>query len=285
MRILVPGGGGQLAAAIVCELSVSHEVFAFRRADLDVTDDGAVERAVATVRPDLIVNCAAYNDVDGAEDHPVEALNVNAFAVRAMARAALAHGAGLVHFSTDFVFDGTSAEPYRETDPPNPRSAYAASKLLGEWFAADVPRAYVLRVESLFGRAPAGPEPKGSVAAIVRTLAAGGTARVFEDRTVSPTYIPDAARATRELVERAVPPGVYHCVNSGACTWLELGRAIADRLGLEGRLTPIRMAEEPRRASRPRFCALSNEKLKQAGIAMPDWRDALDRYLPQCNQL
>jgi dTDP-4-dehydrorhamnose reductase len=285
MRILVPGGGGQLAAAIVCELSVSHEVFAFRRADLDVTDDGAVERAVATVRPDLIVNCAAYNDVDGAEDHPVEALNVNAFAVRAMARAALAHGAGLVHFSTDFVFDGTSAEPYRETDPPNPRSAYAASKLLGEWFAADVPRAYVLRVESLFGRAPAGPEPKGSVAAIVRTLAAGGTARVFEDRTVSPTYIPDAARATRELVERAVPPGVYHCVNSGACTWLELGRAIADRLGLEGRLTPIRMADEPRRASRPRFCALSNEKLKQAGIAMPDWRDALDRYLPQCNQL
>ena len=107
-----------------------------------------------------------------------------------------------MHYSTDFVFDGTATAPYTETDQPNPKSTYAASKLLGEWFAADAPRAYVLRVESLFGRAAGGGPSKGSVASIVKTLLAGGEARVFEDRTVSATYIIDAAAATLQLVEK-----------------------------------------------------------------------------------
>ena len=184
-------------------------------------------------RPDVIVNCVAYNDVDGAEDHAVEALNVNAFAVRALARAASATNATLVHYSTDFVFDGKASEPYVETDAPNPRSTYAASKLIGEWFAADAPRAYVLRVESLFGRAPGGPPAKGSVESIVRALAAGNEARVFEDRTVSPTYIIDGARATLTLLEQGAAPGLYHCVNSGRCTWLEFAQELARQLGVE----------------------------------------------------
>src|SRR5204863_6627527 len=115
---------------------------------------------------------------------PVDALATNAFGVRALARAAHAHGATLVHYSTDFVFDGAASAPYAETDRPNPQSTYAASKLIGEWFALDAPRAYVLRVESLFGRAPgAGPE-KGSAAGIMRALLAGGSPKVFADRTI-----------------------------------------------------------------------------------------------------
>src|SRR5438093_716916 len=189
MRIAVVGAGGQLGAAIAEACAAAgHETVAFTRADLDTTNDAAVAAAMARTHPDGIVNASAFTDVDGAEDAPVAALNVNAFAVRALARAAEAHNAVLVHFSTDFVFDGTASAPYTEQDRPNPRSVYAASKLLGEWFAADAPRAYVLRVESLFGRAPGGPPPKGSVAHIVNTIRAGGEARVFEDRTVSPTY-------------------------------------------------------------------------------------------------
>jgi dTDP-4-dehydrorhamnose reductase len=279
MRIAVVGARGQLGAAIVHELSPSHDVVPLTRADLDVTDDDAVAAGFRRLKPEVIINCAAFNDVDGAEDRPIEALNANAFAVRALARAASAAGGVLVHYSTDFVFDGAASEPYSEDDRPNPRSAYAASKLLGEWFASDAPRAYVLRVESLFGRAPGGPPPKGSVAAIVDALRAGRDVRVFEDRTVSPTYVVDAAYATRALVERHAPAGLYHCVNSGRCTWLEFAGQAARQLGVEARLVPVRTADVTLRARRPQFCALSNEKLRAAGVAMPAWQDALARFV------
>jgi dTDP-4-dehydrorhamnose reductase len=155
---------------------------------------------------------------------------------------------------------------------------YATSKLLGEWFAADAPRAYVLRVESLFGRAPgAGPE-KGSVAGIVNTLKAGGSPKVFEDRTISPTYVIDAARATRRLLESAAPAGLYHCVNSGRCTWLEFAQELVRQLHIEPRLVPVRMADMVLRAPRPQYCALSNEKLRSVGVEMPSWQDALKRF-------
>jgi dTDP-4-dehydrorhamnose reductase len=279
VRIAVVGARGQLGAAIVHECWGRHETIAFDRAALDLTDDQAVASAMERARPEVIVNCVAYNDVDGAEDHAVDALSVNAFAVRALARAASATNATLVHYSTDFVFDGKASEPYVETDAPNPRSTYAASKLIGEWFAADAPRAYVLRVESLFGRAPGGPQAKGSVESILRALEAGNEARVFEDRTVSPTYIIDAARATLGLVEQSATPGLYHCVNSGRCTWLEFALELSRQLGVRNpRLVPVRMADIKFRADRPLYCALSNAKLVAAGAVMPTWQDAVSRY-------
>jgi dTDP-4-dehydrorhamnose reductase len=279
VKIAVVGARGQLAAAVVHECAADHEVIPFTHEQLDVSDDMAVAAAMDRTRPDAIVNGVAFTDVDGAEDRPMEALNVNAFAVRALARAADRHGAPLVHYSTDFVFDGTATVPYTENDRPNPRSVYAATKLVGEWFALDRPRAYVLRVESLFGRAPGGRPAKGSVAGLVKTLRASATAKVFVDRTITPTYVIDAARATRLMLERSAPGGVYHCVNSGACTWFELAQELARQLGVEPRLEAVRQAEARLRASRPQFCALSNDKLRSAGIEMPPWQDALRRYL------
>jgi dTDP-4-dehydrorhamnose reductase len=279
MRVAVVGARGQLGTAILREFEPRHDVVAFGRDALDISDDAAVAAAMARVQPQAIINCAAYNDVDGAEDHPVEALNANAFAVRALARAAAEHDAAFVHYSTDFVFDGTASQPYTEADPPNPRSTYASSKLLGEWFAADAPRAYVLRVESLFGRAAGGGPARGSVATIVKALSAGREARVFEDRTVSATYIIDAALATRQLLEQASSPGVYHCVNAGHCTWFELARELAQHMGVEPKLVPIRMAELKLRAPRPLYCALSIAKLTAAGVVMPTWQDAVARFI------
>jgi dTDP-4-dehydrorhamnose reductase len=280
MRVVVTGARGQLGAALVHEFRSAHEVTAFGREELDVTDDGAVAETIDALHPDAIVNAVAYNDVDGAEDHPVEALNGNAFAVRALARAAQRTGAALVHYSTDFVFDGTASRPYTEADPPNPRSVYAASKLLGEWFAADPSRHYVLRVESLFGRAARGPKPKGTIGAMLSTFTAGGEVRAFEDRTVSPTYILDAARATQLLLEQRAQPGLYHCVNTGECTWLDFARELARQLGVaEPRIAPVRMADVRLRAQRPQYCVLSNERLRSAGVSMPAWQDALARYL------
>jgi dTDP-4-dehydrorhamnose reductase len=279
MRIAVVGARGQISAAVIHECQADHELIAFSRAELDVTDDGAVAAAMEAARPDAIVNGAAFTDVDGAEDHPIDALNINAFGVRALARAAAMLGATLVHYSTDFVFDGRVSQPYTEEDRPNPRSVYAASKLLGEWFALDAPRAYVLRVETLFGRAPGGGPPKGSVAGIGQALKAGRAPTVFADRTISPTYVIDAARATRRLIEGSAPPGIYHCVNSGSCTWVELARELARLLGVEPRLNPTRMADVPLRAARPQYCALANDKLRSVGVDMPSWQDALARYV------
>ena len=276
------GAGGQLGAAVVHECAGAHDTVALTRRQLDVSDAEGLTAVMDRLRPDVIVNGAAFTNVDAAEERPLEALDVNAFAVRDLARAAGRHGATLVHYSTDFVFDGRASDPYTEEQPPNPQSTYAASKLLGEWFALDAPRAYVLRVESLFGRVPNGPAAKGSVAGILKTLEAGGAAKVFADRTISPTYIIDAARATRQLVERdaaGAPPGVYHCVNSGSCTWLELAQELAQRLGVTATLEPVRMADMPLRATRPQYCALSNAKLQALGITMPPWQDALARYV------
>jgi dTDP-4-dehydrorhamnose reductase len=279
MRVAVVGANGQLGAALVHEWAAAHEVTAFTRTALDVSDERAVAAAMARTRPETILNAAAFTDVDAAEARPIDALNGNAFAVRALARAAQQHGATLVHYSSDFVFDGKTASPYTESDQPNPQSVYAASKLLGEWFANDAPRTYVLRVESLFGLAPGGGSEKGSVATILNAINTGVAVKVFEDRTVSPSYRADVVRATRRLVESAAAPGLYHCVNSGHCTWLEFARELAGQLGVEPTLVPIRLADAKLKASRPQYCALSNEKLRQAGVAMPPWQDALRRYL------
>ena len=180
-----------------------------------------------------------------------------------------------MHFSTDFVFDGTASRPYVEDAPVAPLSVYGQSKLLGEWFARAAPRYYVLRVESLFG----GTLPRSSIDRITAAIRAGDEARVFEDRIVSPTFVEDAVAATQALLERQAEPGLYHCVNSGATTWHELAQHIADILGVQPRLVPVRLADVPLRAPRPRYCALSNDKLAAAGVSMPTWQDALSRYL------
>jgi dTDP-4-dehydrorhamnose reductase len=279
MRIAVMGARGQLGAALVHECAAAHDTTAFGRAELDISDAAAVAAAMARVQPEVIINAAAFTNVDAAEDHPIEALNSNAFGVRVLAAAAASHGAALVHYSTDFVFDGTAEVPYVETDTPNPQSVYAASKLLGEWFAQDAPHAYVLRVEGIFGTTPGGGPAKGSAAGILNGLKADGTAKVFVDRTITPSYVGDVARATRQLIESHAPGGLYHCVNSGVTTWFEFAAEMARLLGIDARLIPVRLAEMNLRARRPVYCALSNEKLRAAGIPMSTWQDALRRYL------
>ena len=281
MRVLVAGAGGQLGRVVARALAVEHDVVPLTRADLDITDEVRVRAAVADARPGIIVNCAAYNAVDAAEDDAVAALAVNAFGVRALARAAAAADATLVHYGTDFVFDGTASEPYREDDPPNPQSVYAASKLLGDWFAQGA-RAYVLRVESLFGGVDrpgaGGRRTGGSLDRMADALLAGREVRAFVDRVVSPSHVDDVAAATAALLRAAPAHGLYHCVASGHATWFEVATALAGELGVEPAIRGITLDELELRAPRPCFCALSNRKLAAAGIEMPHWRDAVARY-------
>lgn len=273
---LVVGAGGQLGEALAMGLSARHEIVALTRNDLDVTDTAQVQTTVGAVCPDVVINCAAFTDVDRAEANPVAALAINASAVRALARAAATIDATFVHYSTDFVFDGHANQPYGEDAAPNPRSVYAASKLLGEWFARDAPRHYVLRVESLFG----GVQPRSSIDRILQNIRGGTPVRAFVDRTVSPSFIEDVVAATAALVSAEPEPGIYHCVNSGWTTWSALARELARLSGRPNApIVDVLMADAKLVAERPRFAALSNAKLTAAGIPMPTWQDALARYV------
>jgi len=277
-RILVAGAAGRLGAALVQAFG-AEDVFAHGRHELDITDPAAVRDTVARAAPVLIINCAAFNDVDGAEDRPSQALAVNAYGVRSLARAAEACGATFVHFGSDFVFDGVADEPYDETARASPRSVYGLSKLLGDWFALEAPRGFALRVESLFGSASGWSGRPSSLDNIVDGLERGSDVRVFTDRVVSPSYVPDVVRAVRHLLESGAPPGLYHCVNSGHATWHDVAAEAARLMGVRARLQPVTLAETAFKAARPRFCALSNRKLEAAGCGMPAWNDALQRWL------
>jgi len=280
MNFLITGADGQLGRLLTGTLAEYGGVVSCGRADLDITNAAQVSEVIGRARPSVVLNCAAFTDVDAAEDQQQRAFDINAMAVRTLARAAREAGAVLVHYSTDFVFDGNASRPYSELDPPAPRSAYAASKLVGEWMAEDAARWYVLRVESLFGIAHTpGSMRVGSIDRIISAIERREPARVFRDRVVSPSYLPDVAAATHSLISRDVPSGTYHVVNTGYCTWYELARHVADIIGGGEQLVPVDFAATSMKAARPRFAALDNSRLAAAGYVMPTWQDALDRYL------
>ena len=274
-KVLVVGAAGQLGSAMVRRLSHDTTVVGLTRRELELTNHAAVATVVARERPAVILNCAAYNAVDQAEGAVAYALAVNAFVPQSLARAARAVDATLVHYSTDFVFDGHASRPYTESDAPNPQSVYGQSKLIGEWLASDAPRAYVLRVESLFG----GPAARSSIDRIIASLRSGEPARVFVDRVVTPSFVDDVVDATWSLLTREAEPGLYHVVNAGETTWHALGAEAARLLGTDANLVPVRVADVPMRAARPQYCALSTARLAGAGVSMPAWQDALGRYI------
>lgn len=276
MKIVVLGAAGQLGGAMLDAATARHTAIGLRRADADIADHAALSRALESHSPDCIINCAAFSAVDAAEDAPVEALGTNAMAVRSLARIADTLGATLVHYSTDFVFDGNDAGLNTEDRAPNPSGVYATSKLIGEWFAAGAARHYIFRVESLFG----GATPKSSVDALLDGILGGRDVTAFSDRTVSPSYVVDVAAATLAAVETRIPYGTYHCVNSGSTTWDALTRELARLASRPGAvINTARMADLQMRVRRPLNAAMSNEKLRAAGIAMPTWQDALARHV------
>lgn len=277
MNVVVTGAAGQLGAATVrAWTAAGHTVSALTRADLDITKPADARRVVASLAPGLIINCAADNRVDAAQTDPLPPLAANAWSVATLARLAAEHGATLVHYSTDFVFDGETDRPYIETDAPNPKSVYGMTKLLGEMLAADAPRHYVLRVESLFG----GEKARSSIDRLWSLMASGQPAMAFSDRVVSPSFVDDVTAATQAMVERRAPVGLYHCVNSGHAVWYDVIDHLRQLGGFpEHLLSAQRAADAGLPAPRPMFAALSNAKLHSAGIPMPSWQDAIARYV------
>lgn len=275
MRLLVTGSRGQLGRALEGAAAArGHAVVGVDLPELDVTDRAAVVELVARVRPEAIVNCAAFTAVDAAEAREATALAVNATAVGHLAQAANAAGATLVQVSTDYVFDGNGSRPYLEDDPTGPLSAYGRTKLAGEREAAKAHRVVIARTSWLFG------EGENFVEAIRRQLAAGKRElRVVDDQIGCPTYAVDLAVALLKLLERGAL-GCVHVANAGATTWFGFAREIAGQLRADVVIVPVATAEMPRPAARPRSSVLDTGRLVGLlGAPLPPWQDALSRYL------
>lgn len=277
MKLLVTGAGGQLGADVVLHATaVGDEVTGVDRAALDITDRAAVLALVRDVRPDVVINAAAYTAVDGCETNVDHAYAVNATAVGQVAEACAAIGAHLVHISTDYVFDGALDRPYREDDEPNPQSVYGASKLAGERAAGDIRggRATIVRTSWVCG------EHGNNMVKLVLRLAAESDQELafVDDQRGCPSFTADLAPALRTLaVDRRA--GTFHVTNSGAVSWYEF---VADILRAAGhdpaRVRPIATADlqPPRPAPRPANSVLDNAAWRAAGYRpLRDFREPL----------
>jgi dTDP-4-dehydrorhamnose reductase len=279
-RVVIFGSGGQLGVELCREFeSRGWEMLRFDRQSLDITDRALVESAIAKADPKLVINSAAYNQVDVAESEPVAAYQANALAVRNLAMACRQADAQLVHFSTDYVFDGAKGSPYVETDPTRPLGAYAVSKLSGELYAqAYLDNPLIIRTSGVFG--PGGLfTPRGNFVELMLRLAKSrNPIRVVEDHVASPTYAPLLAARSADLVERGAS-GVFHVGGGEAISWYDYARLIFELAGEEPELRPTNEREYRSAARRPKFSALSNSKMESLGITpMPSLREALNLY-------
>ena len=280
-RAAIFGSGGQLGVELASQFSSrGYDVACFERASVDITDPASVENAISRYDPHVVINAAAYNQVDVAEQEPVAAFLVNALAVRNVAVACRNADALLVHFSTDYVFDGTAGQAYREDDATRPLGAYAVSKLAGELYArAYLDRVLIIRTSGVYG--PSGlSTARGNFVELMLRLAAGGQPiRVVEDHVASPTYAPALASRTVDLVEKNIH-GIVHVGGGTPISWYDWATKIFAAAGLEPRLKPTNEREFRTAARRPKYSALSNGKMESLGIApMPPLDQAIAGYL------
>ncbi|HUA10095.1 MAG TPA: dTDP-4-dehydrorhamnose reductase [Candidatus Acidoferrales bacterium] len=277
MKVLLVGGSGQLGSEIRGRWS-QDEIVAPPHSELSLEETGDLELAIDAESPELVVNCAAFHNVDLCESQPEAAFSVNALAVDRAAALCQARDIAFVTISTDYVFDGRASRPYAENDCPNPVSAYGASKLAGEQLVLrrDM-KAYVVRTCGVYG--VAGSKSKGTfVDRIIAQARAGETPRVVSDVIASPTYAGDLAAALRKLIATGAY-GLYHAANPGPVSWYDFASAALELAGVAQRIEPISASQWKAPARRPAFSALAIPKLAALGIAMPPWREGIAAYL------
>lgn len=287
MKVLLLGAGGMLARDVAARPPAGVELIARTKAEVDVTDPRAVASALADVQPDTIINCAAYTRVDEAERERHLALAVNGEAPGIIGKAAVssipAHRSPLtplvIHFSTDYVFDGAARRPYREGDPPQPVNAYGASKLAGERALAESGVRYlVVRTSWLFGL-----HGRAFPRTMWERATAGKPTRVVNDQVGRPTYTGDLASAVWRLVAAGMAEAagaILHVANAGTATWYDVARRVFEAAGVPELVTPCTSAEYPTLARRPARSVLDTARYERlAGGPLPSWEDALTRFL------
>lgn len=271
---LIIGADGTLGTSFSKLLALAHPVLWTQR-DIDLTDVAAIESKIRAASPNILINAAAYTNVDGAESDESTANLINGSAVQMLAKACGTIGAQFVHFSTDYVFDGSAKDGYREHDVPNPINAYGRSKLLGEQLAAEeLPTTLIVRTSRLYGNATVATAKKNFVVRMLELATQQPEIKAVDDERTSPTYADDLARATISLIKDGAR-GIYHRTNDRSCTWYEFAQEIFRQAKKEVDVTPVPGSAFPRAAKRPVHSTLLTTKVP----ALRAWQDALTEYL------
>lgn len=274
-KILVTGAGGQLGSELrdIAPYFPQHEFFFAGRKELDIADEKSIKNVFSVFAPDYCINCAAYTAVDKAETEKEQAFAVNATAVKNTAKASRQQATKLIHISTDYVFDGTATEPYKEEDTTNPLSVYGQSKLQGEIeVQKEAPSSVIIRtswVYSSYGN--------NFVKTMLRLMQSRPEINVVDDQYGSPTYAADLAKALLDIIDKTNwQPGIYHYSNEGVTTWYGFAEAIKKMSGSACAVHPITTDQYPTAAKRPRYSVLNKEKIKTVfHVQLPYWEESL----------
>jgi dTDP-4-dehydrorhamnose reductase len=275
MKVLLLGHKGMLGSDLAAQFKYRHEVVGMDIGDIDITHASACRNAVDEIQPQLVINAAAYTNVDGCETAKEACFAVNAEAVKNIATACRDKNITIIHYSTDYVFDGTGSRPYTEDDPCNPINTYGASKLTGEHHLRHLTDNYlIIRTAWLYGA-----KGKNFVQAILEKARTTGKLTVVDDQTGSPTCTRDLAAATELLVDKNAR-GIFHITNRGYCTWYDFARKILQEAHLDNvELLPMKTSELQRAAKRPAYSVLGMQKFMQTtGKTMQPWQLAFSDY-------
>ncbi len=282
MRILLLGHKGMLGSDLLLKLNLQHEVVGLDKEEIDIVSADECEKAIKETKPDILINAAAYTNVDGCETAKEECFTVNAEAVKNIAEACLNKNIRIIHFSTDYVFDGTAKRPYKEDDQCNPINAYGESKLAGERYLQSLADDYVLiRTSWLYGV-----KGKNFVQTILEKAKTTPTLSIVDDQVGSPTYTKDLAAAVDLLISQNLK-GIFHITNRGSCSWYQFAVKILQESGMNDiKVIPIKSNKLPRPAMRPAYSVLSMQKfIATTGKTMQPWQLALQDYLKSIKQL
>lgn len=278
MNVLLIGGSGQLGTQIRRRWT-GDAIAAPSHALFDIADALAIDAAIEESGAQLVVNCAAFHNVDVCESEPERAFAINALAVDRIAAACAARDIAFLTISTDYVFDGTAHAPYAESDRANPISVYGASKLAGEQLVLRrAMRAYVVRTCGVYGVAPSRSKGHTFIDRVIAQAAVGEPVRVVADVTASPTYAGHLADALRRIVERG-EYGLYHACNVGPVSWYDFARTALELGGQPTKIEALSAAQWKAAARRPAYSALANARMDALRIEMPDWRSGIAAYL------
>ena len=274
MKILITGAHGQLGKELIRQMQDNYTLFLYDVDTLDITDRHAVEQVVAQDKPDIIINAAAYTNVEKAQEQPQQANVVNAVGAENLARAAKNHQAKLVHISTDYVFDGNAQVPYEEWNTPSPISVYGNSKLWGEKLIEQIGGSYfILRTAWLYG------DGNNFVKTMLRLAKDKDEIFVVADQYGTPTYTKDLVKVIEQLMQTDYY-GIYHASNEGSCSWYEFAQVIMKMANQNTRIIPITTDQFSVKATRPQYAVMNNALLNMRGLnTMRPWQEALTDYL------
>ncbi len=280
MKLVVIGANGQLGTDLMEVLSARHDVTALNHADIEITEIDSVRNSLSAIKPDVVLNTAAYHIVPEAEKFPEKAFQINGIGALNLAKVCQQLNTRLVHYSTDYVFDGEKQKPYTEEDRPNPLSVYANTKLSGEYFALNYcDKSYVIRVSGIYGKVPCRAKGGNFITTMIKLANEKPEVRVVNDEILTPTPTWEIAKNTAALIGTDAF-GLYHMSCEGEVSWYEFAKVIWETLQLKTPLYPASVKDFPLVVKRPFYSVLENRNLNKLGInEMPEWKEALIQFL------